>query len=53
MTLNDGGDSGCDKTGYDIGNSGTYTMVICPDKYPTRPYQGVADGCEHSGEFNE
>ncbi|MFL1432180.1 MULTISPECIES: hypothetical protein [unclassified Nocardiopsis] len=51
MTISDGGDPGCDKKGYNIGNSGTYTFVICEGRYPTRPI--VTHPCDDSGEFNE
>ncbi|MGW0394403.1 hypothetical protein ACWDYJ_26650 [Streptomyces sp. NPDC003042] len=51
MTINDGGDAGCDTKGHDIGNTGSYTMVICPGEYPTNAYQTYP--CTASGEFNE
>ncbi|MEU9237093.1 hypothetical protein [Streptomyces subrutilus] len=53
MTLNDGGDGGCDTKGHDITNAGSYTMVICWGEYPTNAYQISAGKCTHSGEFNE
>ncbi|WP_405646653.1 hypothetical protein [Streptomyces uncialis] len=52
-TFEDGGDAGCDRAGYNIGNSGSYSMVICPGFYPTRPFVTGIDGCTDSGEFNE
>lgn len=55
MTVSDGGDSRCNSKGYNIGNSGDYTFVICVGKYPTNPIQSAVTGepCSHSGEFNE
>lgn len=47
MTVNDGGDDGCDKKGYDIGNTGTYTFVICPGDYPMNAFQ-TWPGCKAS-----
>ncbi|MFF4505444.1 hypothetical protein [Streptomyces sp. NPDC001401] len=55
MTVSDGGDSGCDSKGYNIGNSGSYTFVICWGKYPTSAFMDPTMGepCNDSGEFNE
>jgi hypothetical protein len=56
MTLNDGGDAGCDKKGHDIGNGGTYVMTICWTRYPTGPFETSSTSggkCTHSAEFNE
>lgn len=55
MTVSDGGDSGCDKKGYNIGNSGVYTFVICWGEYPNGPYENPSSGapCNGTGEFNE
>ncbi|MCN9241803.1 hypothetical protein NGF19_13545 [Streptomyces sp. RY43-2] len=55
MTVSDGGDAGCDQKGYDIGNSGTYTFVVCWGFYPTSPFMTASMGypCSHTGEFNE
>ncbi|MFF4726602.1 hypothetical protein ACFY3M_14850 [Streptomyces mirabilis] len=54
MTVSDGGDSGCDSKGYNIGNSGTYTFVMCWGQYPTGPFQSPLDSpCDSTGEFNE
>ncbi|MFY7069427.1 hypothetical protein ACOQFV_26515 [Nocardiopsis changdeensis] len=52
MTILDSSDSGCNKKGYNIGNSGVYTFVICPGEWPTSAYQN-SRGCTHSREFNE
>jgi hypothetical protein len=51
MTTEDGGDAGCDKKGYNIGNGGSYTFVICWGHYPTDAL--VYWPCEGSGSFNE
>ncbi|MFE9888475.1 hypothetical protein [Streptomyces scopuliridis] len=51
MTTEDGGDAGCDKKGYNIGNSGEYIMVICSGKYPTSII--AVAGCDASASFNE
>ncbi|MBJ7903474.1 hypothetical protein IF655_09190 [Streptomyces sp. DSM 110735] len=55
MTISDGGDSGCDSKGYNIGNSGDYTFVICWGRYPTGPFENPLTGvdCNYAGEFNE
>lgn len=51
MTTEDGGDAGCDKKGYNIGNSGDYIMVICAAEYPTSILPNSA--CDPSGSYNE
>lgn len=45
LTVDDGGDAGCDKGGYNVGNDGTYRMRLC--------WNGPGSYCTWSGEFNE
>lgn len=45
LTIDDGGDAGCDKAGYNVGNDGTYQMLLC--------WNGPGNVCVWSGEFNE
>ncbi|MFI0449188.1 hypothetical protein [Actinomadura sp. 6N118] len=45
LRINDGGDSGCDKAGHNVGNGGTYQMRLCWD--------GPGSECIWSNEFNE
>ncbi|MGW7609419.1 hypothetical protein ACWGKW_19515 [Streptomyces sp. NPDC054766] len=44
MTVDDGGDNGCDKKGYNIGQLASYQMEVC--------WQG-GEACKFSEWFNE
>ncbi|MBN0044221.1 hypothetical protein JS756_08885 [Streptomyces actuosus] len=45
MRIDDGGDAGCDKKGYNIGNLASYKMEIC--------WNGKGEPCKFSEWFNE
>ncbi|MFG2001197.1 hypothetical protein ACGFNU_18830 [Spirillospora sp. NPDC048911] len=45
LSIDDGGDAGCDKKGYNVGNDGEYQMRLCWD--------GPNGTCIWSDEFNE
>lgn len=47
LTVDDGGDSGCDKAGYNVGNDGYYQMRVCWDGWDP------IVSCQWSEEFNE
>ncbi|MGW7687086.1 hypothetical protein ACWGID_40470 [Kribbella sp. NPDC054772] len=51
MTIEDGGDAGCDKKGYNIGNGGQYVFAICPGYYPKNALHYWP--CTNSASFNE
>ncbi|MFF9626558.1 hypothetical protein [Streptomyces griseosporeus] len=56
MSLDDGGDAGCDKKGYNIGNGGSYVMTLCWTRPPRSPFEVPTTSgglCTNSGEFNE
>jgi hypothetical protein len=52
LKLSDGGDSGCGRSVYDIGNNGHYVMAVCYGSYPTDPWP-IGSACTHSAGFNE
>lgn len=45
FSVADGGDAGCDKAGYNVGNDGTYALLLC--------WNGPNATCHWSNEFNE
>ncbi|SCL69101.1 hypothetical protein GA0070606_4976 [Micromonospora citrea] len=47
LTVDDGGDSGCDKSGYNVGNDGYYQMRLCWNGWDP------IVSCQWSEEFNE
>jgi hypothetical protein len=51
MTISDGGDGGCDKKGYNIGNGGKYVITLCWGRYAGSTFPSAP--CNHSAEFNE